>query len=111
MDLNQILVGFDQINPGFDLRGDPSELQRYAAQAADALHDTNIVAKTLSYLVATRLRDWHNADSVEERERLHGEVRGLMSLRKELQQLIDTNSAVQDDIRRKYDEGGDFDTL
>lgn len=101
MDLNEVLAGFEQINPGFDLRGDPQELRRAAVEARQALDPTNIVWKTLRFLQATKLRDWHNADSVEDREKLHGEVRGLTQLEKELRAIIEANDAVQEDLRRQ----------
>lgn len=101
MDLSDILLSFEPINPGFDLRGDPRELQRAAVEARQALDPTNVVWKTLRWLLATKLRDWYNADSVEEREKLHGEIRGLGSLEIQLQQIIDTNDAVQEDLRRQ----------
>lgn len=108
MDLSDILLGFEQINPGFDLRGEPQELQRAAVDARQALDPSNTVWKTLRWLQATKLRDWYNADSVEEREKLHGEIRGLGDLEIQLRQIIAANDAVQEDIR---DNGPDFRTL
>lgn len=101
MDLSDILLGFEQINPGFELRGDPSELQRAAAQSAEALQEGNIVSRTIRFLQASKLRDWYNAESVEERERLHGEMRGLGELEQQLRQVMETNDAVQEDMRRE----------
>ena len=101
MDLNDVLGGFDQINPGFDLRGDPQELRHAATQARQALDPTHIVWKTLRFMQATKLRDWHNADSVEDREKLHGEIRGLTGLETQLRQIIESNDAVQEDLRRQ----------
>lgn len=101
MDLNDVLGGFDQINPGFDLRGDPQELRQAAFEAKQALDPNHIVWKTLRFMQATKLRDWHNADSVEDREKLHGEIRGLTGLETQLRQIIESNDAVQEDLRQQ----------
>ena len=101
MDLSDILHGFEPLNPGFDLRGDPGELRQAAFAAKQALDPSNIVWKTLRWLQATKLRDWYNADSVEERERLHHEIRGLGDLESELRAIIEANDAVQEDLRQQ----------
>jgi len=108
VDLSDILLGFEQINPGFDLRGDPQVLRQAAFEARQALDPNHTVWKTLRFLQATKLRDWYNADSVEEREKLHGEIRGLGDLETQLRQIMETNDAVQEDLR---ENGPDFRTL
>lgn len=101
MDLSNVLLGFEQINPGFDLRGDPGELQRAAVDARQALDPSHVVWKTIRFLMGTKLRDWYNAESVEEREKLHGEIRGLGELESNLRGVITTNEAVQEDLQRE----------
>lgn len=101
MDLSDILLGFDQINPGFDIREDPQALRHAALEARQALDPANTVWKTLRFLQATKLRDWYNAESVEEREKLHGEIRGLGDLEIQLRQIIEANDAIQEELRRQ----------
>ena len=89
MDLDEILFGFDVINP--DLH--PEDLSRVAGQAREVFRDDHIVRKLFYALIGTKLREWQSSDAVEDRERLHAEIGALAEFRRELQTIIAMDEA------------------